>query len=263
MRAQHWNIAYATAIGTSHQKLGTKCQDASACKIITSKTGKEILLAAASDGAGSVSKSDIGSNLTVNLFIKEFEAALEESSCISDFSREFIIGLLDKTRREIQKHADDSNSAMKEYSCTVLGAVVWCERALFFQIGDGAIVIENNSEQKLVSVFWPQHGEYINQTNFLTQDNWQAILEFKSYEEKIDRIALFTDGIERLVLDYSSSSVHSPAFTPIYDWLEQSSLNNEESQSSAISAFLQSDHVNDRTDDDKTLIIASRSIPSR
>ena len=50
-------------------------------------------------------------------------------------------------------------------------------------------------------VFWPQHGEFANQTNFITQDNALEVLEFELEDRCVDEIAIFTDGIERLVLD--------------------------------------------------------------
>ena len=73
-----------------------------------------------------------------------------------------------------------------------------------------------------VWIEWPQHGEYANTTNFLTQKNACEVLFFET-GRAIEEIALFTDGIERLVLDVAARSVHSPAFKPIFEWLARNS----------------------------------------
>jgi Protein phosphatase 2C len=138
----------------------------------------------------------------------------------------------------------------------------WPDRAAFFQIGDGAIIVSNRAEPDDYGwVFWPQHGEFANQTNFITQDNALEVLEFELEERCIDEIAMFTDGIERLVLDLQQKIAHAPFFRPLFRWLvktEPAAISAEILESEVVSRYLGSKQVNDRTDDDKTLILASR-----
>jgi Protein phosphatase 2C len=99
-----------------------------------------------------------------------------------------------------------------------------------------------------------------NQTNFITQDNALEILEFELEERCIDEIAMFTDGIERLVLDLQEKTVHAPFFRTLFGWLlktEPAAVGEEISASEVVSRYLGSKQINDRTDDDKTLILAS------
>jgi hypothetical protein len=144
----------------------------------------------------------------------------------------------------------------------LLGAVVGQDRAAFFQIGDGAIVVSNRAEPDDYGwVFWPQHGEFANQTNFITQDNALEILEFELEEGCVDEIAMFTDGIERLVLDLQQKTAPAPFFRTLFGWLiktEPTAVGGDIPASEVVSRYLSSKQINDKTDDDKTLILASR-----
>ena len=102
----------------------------------------------------------------------------------------------------------------------MLGAVVGHDRAAFFQIGDGAIVVSNRAEPDDYGwVFWPQHGAFANETNFITQENALEVLEFELEERCVDKIAIFTDGIERLVLDLQEKTVPAPFFRTLFGWV--------------------------------------------
>src|SRR4051812_48827917 len=69
-----WRYSAAKATGTSHNKLGTPCQDRFACKI----TESGYMLIAVADGAGSASKADVGAELSSAAAI----ASLEESFAV-------------------------------------------------------------------------------------------------------------------------------------------------------------------------------------
>jgi hypothetical protein len=104
--------------------------------------------------------------------------------------------------------------------------------------------------------FWPQSGEYANSTNFLPSPEFEQRLEFHSTTSQFSDIALMTDGLERLALRFDIRTPHGPFFEPLFRALRKSkdvgSLNEE------LRKFLTSDPVQSRSDDDKTLILASR-----
>jgi hypothetical protein len=162
----------------------------------------------------------------------------------------------------VKDRADADDVASREFACTALGAVIGERRAVFLQIGDGAIVVSNRSEPEDYGwIFWPQHGEFANQTNFVTQDNALEVLEFEAEDRCIDEVAIFTDGIERLVLDLTEKTAHAPFFRTLFGWLvktEPAEVETEISISPVLSTYLGSKQINDRTDDDKTLILATR-----
>jgi hypothetical protein len=220
-----------------------------------------VLLAVACDGAGSVSRSLDGATLAVDRFLRDFGDASRRSG-LAGITKEFVEDWLSRVRSEIRERAKTHDLSSREFACTLLGAVVGCDRAAFFQIGDGAIVVSNRAEPDDYGwVFWPQHGEFANQTNFITQDNALEVLQFELEERCVDEVAMFTDGIERLVLDLQEKTAHAPFFRPLFGWLvkmEPAAVGEEIPASEVVSGYLGSKEINDRTDDDKTLILASR-----
>jgi hypothetical protein len=260
-----WRVAHASVIGTSHEKTGLLCQDAGRCRIASDPEGRHVLLAIACDGAGSASQSLYGATLTIDRFLQEFGEATTHLG-LDGITREFVEDWLSQVRAEIRVRAEIADLSPREFACTLLGAVVGQDRAAFFQIGDGAIVVSNRAEPDDYGwIFWPQHGEFASQTNFVTQDNALEVLEFEVEDRCVDEIAMFTDGIERLVLDLQNKTAHAPFFRPLFGWLaktEPAAAGEEIPTSEVVRHYLGSKQINDRTDDDKTLILASRRCPA-
>jgi hypothetical protein len=256
-----WRVAHTSVIGTSHEKNGLPCQDVGSCRIASDPDGRHVLLAVACDGAGSASRSLDGATLTVDRFLRDFGDASRRSG-LDGITREFVEDWLSRVRAEIRDRAEAADLSPREFACTILAAVVGHQRAAFFQIGDGAIVVSNRIEPDDYGwVFWPQHGEFANQTNFVTLDNALEVLEFELEERSVDEIAIFTDGIERLVLDLQEKTAHAPFFHTLFGWVaktEPAAVNQEIPASEVVGRYLGSKQINDRSDDDKTLILASR-----
>jgi hypothetical protein len=256
-----WRVAHTSVIGTSHEKTGLPCQDVGCCRIVSGPDGEPILLAVACDGAGSASRSLDGATLAVDRFLRDFGDA-SRCSGLDGITKEFVEDWLSRVRAEIRDRAEAQDLNPREFACTILGAVVGDDRGAFFQIGDGAIVVSNRVEPDDYGwVFWPQHGEFANQTNFVIQDNALEVLEFEVEQRCVDEIAMFTDGIERLVLDLREKSAHTPFFRTLFRWLVNTdpvAIEEDIPASAVVGCYLRSKQINDRTDDDKTLILATR-----
>jgi len=252
-----WRAAYASVIGTAHLRTGAPCQDAGRCTVLRASDGCEALVAAASDGAGTAARSEIGAALAVEAFIAEFGAAARDDPTLARIDRAFVSSWIARFQDVIAARASAEGCTPSDFACTLLGAVVTATNAVYVQIGDGAIIVGTEEPDHYAWVAWPQHGEYANATNFVTEARAAAVAEFEK-GPAIDEIALFTDGIERLVLDSAHRSVHAPAFRPIFAWLRATDPGCPAAPSEALTAYLGSAHVNARTDDDKTLVMATR-----
>ena len=79
----------------------------------------------------------------------------------------------------LDEEASNNQAAVSDYACTLLGVVASPSRIAYFQIGDGAIVIPSGEPGTYDWVFWPQHGEYANTTNFVTDANAQAVFQLR------------------------------------------------------------------------------------
>ena len=236
-----WRVAHTSIIGTSHEKTGLPCQDVGCCRIVTDPDGRHVLLAVACDGAGSASRSLDGATLVVDRFLRDFSDASRHSG-LDGITKAFVEDWLSRVRSEIRDRADIDKLSPREFACTVLGAAVGYDRVAFFQIGDGAIVVSNRDEPDDYGwVFWPQHGEFANQTNFVTQDNANEVLEFELEARCVDEIAVFTDGLERLVLDLQEKTAHAPFFRTLFGWLvktEPAAVGEDITASPVVSRYL-------------------------
>ena len=166
-------------------------------------------------------------------------------------------------QNEIAKLATAEGHPTKDYACTFLGAVVSEDSAVYAQIGDGAIVVMEGTVRQPRCVFWPQHGEFANSTFFITQEEAEDVLLLTRSgsgdgQTRVQEIAMFSDGLERLILNFGDRSVHAPSLTPILKWLAEQVADDATGPNDALVAYLGSQHVNRRTDDDKTLVLATR-----
>jgi hypothetical protein len=69
---------------------------------------------------------------------------------------------------------------------------------------------------------------------------------------------MFSDGLQRLALVYESQTAYTPFFEPMFSVLRKADLAACDTLSDQLARFLSSPKVNERTDDDKTLVLATR-----
>ena len=258
MEVQEWRIAGASAIGTSHLKSSAPCQDAFKCGLYESAHEGEVMLLMASDGAGSARFSDIGADVACREFAGNLELYLADGNRVESLDPTNVRKWLDNVVAALSARASADGAPLRDYACTLLAAVLTRTHAVFTQIGDGAMVVREGPEDWCY-IFWPQHGEYINTTRFLTDPSSIDQLEFTLVARAIHELAVFTDGIEPLVLQYATNTVHSPFFNtmlPPVRALAEPGFNT--ALSKQLSLYLSSPIICSRTDDDKTLLLASR-----
>jgi hypothetical protein len=271
MSGAPWRYAFASTAGTAHTRRGLPCQDASLCQLVPAAEGPPILVALAADGAGSASRAEVGAELACAFFLDEITAFLAAGSALADLNREAVWGLLQKFQGRIGEEAAASGLTPRDFAATLVAAVVGVGEAVFFQVGDGAIVVstpeerpeERPEEEAAYSwVFWPASGEYENTTFFLTDGDVERHLAWERSERPIDQLALFTDGLQRLALHFQSRTAHAPFFRSKLRVLENAADAAPETLSHLLAHFLSSPEVDARTDDDKTLILATRRPPA-
>ena len=161
---------------------------------------------------------------------------------------------MDEARKQLNFEAAQRQAGLRDLACTLLLAVVGDHSAAFAQIGDGAMVTCYGEEYR--PVFWPQAGEYANTTYFLTQDDFADHVEFVRFDERIDELAIFSDGLQRLALNIAGRMGHRPFFEPLFTRLRAAASGDDLRE--PLRQFLESPRVAQRSDDDKTLILATR-----
>lgn len=129
-----WKYAASSVIGTSHlSKPEGVCQDSHICRYLDSPAS--VMVAIVSDGARSASRSQDGS-LCACQHVAQLIAQTPPDAL---FTRELAIAALRGIRRRLAELADETRVALREFACTLLVAIADNERAVFWQVGDGAM----------------------------------------------------------------------------------------------------------------------------
>lgn len=255
MNGTAWRWIAASVKGTSHLTSGTECQDSHKCSEIDSEHGP-ILLAFVSDGAGSAKRSAAGSRLLCDLMLSESHQFFTEQGQLDQLNARVIAGWIEQFRSEIILQADTEGLTDREFACTLLGAILGPTSAAFFQVGDGAIVYSSDKGGDYTLAFWPERGEYENTTFFVTQATFFDQLQFAIIDRPVVEAALFSDGLQRLALNYQTQGAHQPFFNGIFPGVRSVSTEKLPRLNEQLAQFLDSPKVNERTDDDKTLLLA-------
>ena len=263
MSLRAWRTAYASAAGTSHVRRGTPCQDAGRCDVVQAADGSEILVASVSDGAGSAPRSEQGARLAVESFQQVFADRARAQPGLGFLDEACARAWLESLQADIAALAEADGLPARDYACTFLGAVIGPTAAAFLQVGDGAIVVaDGRDDDEHRWITWPQHGEFANSTFFVTMEEAGQMLAFTRREiddarAPVRELVMFSDGLERLILDMGRRTVHSPSVRPILNWL--AGTEPPGGPSGVLATYLDSANVNRRTDDDKTLVMATRA----
>lgn len=256
-----WGYVYASVRGTSHIASELPCQDASDARQFHTSAGAPVLVLVAADGAGSASRAEVGSKLVCDTLLEVVSVWFTKGHTVADITCEVVKSWLeDRVRDAVASHARGLSLRPRDFACTLLAAITDAEQAVFLQIGDGAIVITDGEGYR--PVFWPQSGEYANTTYFVTDETALDHLQFKAEQRPVDEIALFTDGLQMVALHYTTKSAHAPFFRPLFARLRCEPEGESELLNDLLKEFLDLPSINGRTDDDKTLLLATRPIPS-
>ncbi len=244
-----WTWAAARRRGTSHVKSGTPCQDAHR---VVSNTNGNTLIAVVSDGAGSSTHGGAGAFITARTMAAAAVAHAAQSPNLP--SEEQFWSWLDETRDRIGVAAAKRGAQPRDFAATLVMAVADEAGAVLALVGDGAAGVRSGTHWSVPS--WPEHGEYASTTYFVT-DAPAAKLRVVQLDCRPDAVVLMSDGLERLALDFAGQRPHPPFFNAIVTPVERSIvLGRDERLSRSLASYINSDTVNARTDDDKSLVIA-------
>jgi hypothetical protein len=254
-----WRYVAASVIGTSHEKTGGACQDANDCQICASPAGEKVLVAAVADGAGSAACGGEGAARTCHALIGLIKEQLDSGRTVEQVTRDTVRCWITTIQNLLEEEAKAVSRERRDFACTILGLLVSESCAACLQVGDGVIVLADSEEHAYGHVFWPDRGEYANTTHFVTEDDAIEHLQFESVKRRVVEAALLTDGLQTIALNYQQRTAHEPFFKGLFAPLRTAQEGCSRELSESLAAFLASPRVNEKTDDDKTLVLASRS----
>ena len=251
-----WKFISTSVTGKSHIDRNEKGQDYCRSGVIQI-SDKEFFIGLVADGAGSTTDGGLGAKIACEITYSSILSTIGQVIDPSLITEKDIKNWIISSRESIDRHAKKNGKHLKDYACTLNGSVIGSNYSIYFQIGDGGIVI--NSGHEYQPIFWPEQGEYINTTYFISDESFLEHLNIKQMDCSPNEIALFTDGLQNLVLSYSQKTAHNGFFSPLFDYLRKNPCNEFVDLSTPLHTFLNRTEINDRSDDDKTLILALRS----
>ena len=240
--------AAARVAGASHEASGTPCQDALALRAGRCG-GLPYVVAAVADGAGSAIYAEDAARLATREFTGFIFSEIADWGLdgLSDLLLDAAYGVHCKLRRLASERSVHAN----HFATTLLGVVITPERSAFIQIGDGGIAV--GPPWRLV--LRPQRGLYHNETFFLSDADAPDRFQQAIHEGPTETVALFTDGLEDLLVRPASLDIHPPLFDDVAANLARGRNDGLNAPLSAqLTGFLQSGEIRSRTHDDTTFL---------
>jgi Protein phosphatase 2C len=263
MTDRSWRLAAASRVGARHLETGKVCQDSQSARVVTIANGARYLVVAVSDGAGSADCAEIGSQIATGAFVHHVTSSLDGASS-ERVATVLPMEALIEARRKILERAQEDGLPPRSYACTFIGVVAGPRQTVFVQVGDGAALFRERGDAAggwRVAIA-PQRGEYVNETYFLTDETALAQAELRVVDTPIDDVAVTTDGLQDQAMGLTLAEGNPGFLDPLFATLLASDPADTEMLNEALERFLDSEAANRSTDDDKTLVLASRTIAS-
>lgn len=238
--------------GSAHERMGQPCQDALAYWVTP---GGAVLIFVA-DGAGTAERAEQGAQTAVREALEALDAGLAQGSPQDEAGwRALVEESFYQARQALEQLAAAESLPLKSFATTLACGVALDGWLVTGQVGDGA-VIAGAEQGELFAAALPQRGEYANETYFLTLPDALERLEVQVSSQPIAALALLSDGLTRLALQLPAYKPHSPFFAPLLSFASRAQ--DQDRAEEQLAAFLVSERVCARTDDDKTLVLAVR-----
>ncbi|GGL89188.1 hypothetical protein GCM10010099_01710 [Streptomyces cinereus] len=261
-----WQVYGASSIGKSHIDSNLPNQDS----IYLQKT-QDGMVAVVCDGAGSAKFSQAGAAF-FSQSIGKMLLSLGVSRSVSISGTAFdlvqvkqqIIEQLSQIRLDLQSQLP-AESSLRDYHTTFTGLLIHAShQALLVQIGDSPLTTSQfvvrhphiDYFTNLQVYGDDSKNEYVNETHFITQDNWQSFLRVEPIDlSQVDCLALMSDGCADLVFEGASVTpkIYRPFFGNLLFNLTQSQ--NSQQGSAIIEQALGNPATYRLTGDDKSLVV--------
>ena len=271
-----WQVYGASSIGKSHIDSNLPNQDS----IYLQKTEKG-MVAVVCDGAGSAKFSQAGAaffSQSIGKMLLSLGVGLSVSHSVSISGIAFdlvqvkqqIIEQLSQIRLDLQSQLT-AESSLRDYHTTFTGLLIHSNhQALLVQIGDSPLITSQfvvrhphiDYFTNLQVYGDDSKNEYVNETHFITQDNWQSFLRVEPIDlSQVDCLALMSDGCADLVFEGASVTpkIYRPFFGNLLFNLTQSQ--SLQQGSAIIEQALGNPATYRLTGDDKSLVVLLKNQP--
>lgn len=234
-----WQVTGSCRRGRAHAALERPCEDAIAWQNDTD--GR--LVCALADGAGSSAYAREAADLCV-------ETACRLALADADWHA---AGLVAELRATLLAAAGERPAA--DFRCTLILLAVDAAGGRCCQLGDGALVLRPAGSTDYQLAFAPDKGAYVNETRFVVDADACTRVRERSIAEPVAFAGLLSDGLERLAIDFATACGHGGFWRPLDRFA--AGLASEADPRAEIERFLASEAVQQRCDDDLSLLLVS------
>lgn len=235
--------------GAGHEKRSIPCQDASLMIRPSSRTAFLVV----ADGAGSALYSELGSQSAVAAvadLLRERLASWQPSGEIE--WRCLLEDCFTAARASLETLVDSAHT-LRSLSTTLLVLGMDDKCAASASIGDCASIVYRRPDE-LVLMASPDSGEYINETNFLTQSSWHNDVHFNFLEGRVAFGVAFSDSLQFVALHRGQ-----PFSGFVTNFVKQVCNLDPSKREAAISQYFTDFVAGKRTDDDISFVAAWHS----
>jgi hypothetical protein len=167
-----------------------------------------------------------------------------------------IAAWFDATRDLIAAVAYRRSLQLRDFAATSICVLSTGLQTVIAHVGDGCAVLREVDSKRWIAPSWPRHGEYAATTYFVTDPD-ALRLQITPINLAIDSFAVFSDGIERLALDFATTEPSHRFFDKISAPVRAATgIGRDRELSNSLKEYLGSAAINSRTDDDKSLVVA-------
>lgn len=267
-----WQVYGASSIGKSHIDSNLPNQDS----IYLQKT-QDGIAAVVCDGAGSAKFSQAGAaffsqSIAQMLLSLGVSRSVSISGIALDLGqvKQQIIEQLSQIRLDLQSQLP-AESSLRDYHTTFTALLIHSNhQALLVQIGDSPLITSQfvvrhphiDYFTNLQVYGDDSKNEYVNETHFITQNNWQPFLRVEPIDlSQVDCLALMSDGCADLVFEGASvmPKIYRPFFGNLLFNLTQSQ--SLQQGSAIIEQALGNPATYRLTGDDKSLVVLLKNQP--
>jgi serine/threonine protein phosphatase PrpC len=235
--------------GPKHVEAGTPCEDAWAGDRLDA--GRFVI--AAGDGLGSADRSDEGSTLATETAVTTIAEELSEADTFSQDRVEAAVEEgVTEAREALVENAEAADDPLNAFGTTLLVAVATPDGVGGAVVGDGGIVVEQDSsfdnlvpgEMQMVDL--PASHVTIP----LTNENWESSYRYR-FTEEYDGVAVFTDGFDEFVR--GRDGIKTDFLQSVFELVRD--IGDPEEAAAKMQEIFSDDPFTD-FDDDKTIVVS-------
>lgn len=252
-----WRIIGASVPGTLHLRKQLSCQDAFFFK----RMSQNQAIVAIADGAGFAERSGEGAQIAARQAVLSMSRYVQKQAAPGTGDLKALMNqVFAETRERLLQVAATANEKPEVFSTTLTVAYAFEEGLVVGQLGDGLVIAEALSGSLFLAA-QPQRGEYANQSIFITKNDALDYVKVEIFDEPVRAVVLITDGLLRLAVGLPGYRPFEPFFRPLIEFASE--WEEDDAAHIQLNDFLASPRVCDRTDDDKTIVLAVRNRPRK